>query len=193
MDIISVQKRDLTLKAKKMRKNGLIPGSVYGKAIGGSVDIQMDEATARRLIWKKREGSRLNLELDGKTIPVQIKEESVDSLTNEIMYINFQALKAGERVNSVVHIILKNTDKVTGLLENMITEVPYSAFPRNMIDTVTVDVDGMPIGTVLTVGDIEELATDKLDLQIDKDEIVLRISEKKSLAEEPAEETETAE
>ena len=41
-----------------------------------------------------------------------------------------------------------------------------------------VDVEGMPCGTVLTVGDIPELNSGKLDLQADKTEIVLRISDK---------------
>ena len=36
----------------------------------------------------------------------------------------------------------------------------------------------MPCGTVLTVGDIPELNSGKLDLQADKTEIVLRISDK---------------
>ena len=50
--------------------------------------------------------------------------------------------------------------------------------PEDMIDTITVDVEGMPCGTVLTVGDIPELNSGKLDLQADKTEIVLRISDK---------------
>ena len=186
----SAQKRDFSLKAKQMRRNGLIPGSVYGKSLPESISLQMDEAAARKLISCKREGSRVQLDLEGQSLPVQIKEAKVNTLNNEIQHINFQALTADERVNSVVHIILKNTEKVTGLLENMLSEVPYSAFPRDMVDTVTIDVDGMAIGSVVTVGDIPELASDKLELQIDKDEIVLRVVEKKIITDD--EDTEEA-
>lgn len=35
----------------------------------------------------------------------------------------------------------------------------------------------MPVGTVLTVGDIPELRSEKIDLQVDPEEIVLRISD----------------
>lgn len=81
-------------------------------------------------------------------------------------------------MNSVIHIFLTNTEKVTDALERMLMEIPYASLPEDMIDTITVDVEGMPCGTVLTVGDIPELNSGKLDLQADKTEIVLRISDK---------------
>lgn len=147
------------------------------------ISIQMDEGIARRLIRYKREGSKLKLDLDGQLIPVQIKEKTVNTLNNEILHISFQALKADQKVNSVIHIILKNTEKVTESLEGMLLEIPYAAFPEDMIDTITIDVDGMAVGTVITVADIPELVSEKIDLQVDREEIVLRISDKKHTAE----------
>ena len=44
-----------------------------------------------------------------------------------------------------------------------------------MIDTLTIDVDGLKTGDVLTVKDIPELMQEKIELQVDTDEIVLRI------------------
>ena len=104
------------------------------------------------------------MELDGKIIPVQINEKSVNTLNNEILHVSFQALAADQKVNSVIHLILKNADKITATLVSQLTEIPYAAFPKDMIDTITIDVDGMPVGTVLTVGDIPELVSDKIEL-----------------------------
>ena len=136
------------------------------------------EADARRLVEQKREGSKLKIVLDGQQIPVQIKEKAVNLLNNDILHLSFQALQADQKVNSVIHIFLTNTEKVTDALERMLMEIPYASLPEDMIDTITVDVEGMPCGTVLTVGDIPELNSGKLDLQADKTEIVLRISDK---------------
>ncbi len=61
----------------------------------------------------------------------------------------------------------------------MTSEIPYASLPEDMIDTITVDVDGMPVGTVLTIGDIPELNTEKIKLRVDKSEIILRISDVK--------------
>ena len=194
MECIRVQKRDFTLKAKKLRRNGMIPGSVFGKSLPEAISLQIDEVAARKLLTTKREGSRLNLDLDGQIIPVQIKEKNVNIINNEIIEISFQALKADEKANSVLYIVLKNTDKITDSVETQLLEIPYAAYPKDMIDTITIDVDGKPLGTTVTVGDIPELVNDKIDLQVDKDEIVYRIVEKKRVeAEDEEEETEETE
>ncbi len=179
MENINVQKRDFTVKAKKMRRLGMIPGSVSGKSFPDSISIQMEEAAARRLVRLKREGSKLVLNIDGQTVPVQIKEKSLNAVNNEILHLSFQALTADEKVNSVIHLILANDDKVEGTLDQMQFEIPYASLPEDMIDTITIDLDGMPTGTILTVGEIPELKSDKIDLQVDPESIVLRINDRK--------------
>ena len=178
MDMITVEKRDFAVKAKKLRRLGIVPGSVFGGPLREALALQLEEADARRLVEQKREGSKLKIVLDGQQIPVQIKEMAVNLLNNDILHLSFQALQADQKVNSVIHIFLTNTEKVTDALERMLMEIPYASLPEDMIDTITVDVEGMPCGTVLTVGDIPELNSGKLDLQADKTEIVLRISDK---------------
>lgn len=77
MNVITVDKRDFTVKAKQLRRSGIVPGNVFGGALSDSISIQMDEGIARRLIHYKREGSKLKLDLDGQLIPVQIKEKTL--------------------------------------------------------------------------------------------------------------------
>lgn len=180
METINVQKRDFNVKAKKMRRLGMVPGNVFGKSLPDSISIQMEEAVARRLIRLNREGSKLVMNIDGQTVPVQIKEKSLNTVNNEILHISFQALTADEKVNSVIHIIITNDEKIPGILEKIQLEIPYASLPEYMIDTITIDVDGMKAGTVLTVGEISELKSDKIELQVDPDSIVLRVSEKKN-------------
>ena len=180
METINVQKRNFNVKAKKMRRLGLVPGNVFGKSLPDSISIQMEEAVARRLIRFNREGSKLVMNIEGQTIPVQIKEKSLNKVNDEILNISFQALSANEKANSVIHIIIVNDEKIPGIVEKIQLEIPYASLPEYMIDTITIDVDGMKAGTVLTVGEIPELKSDKIELQVDLDSIVLRISEKQN-------------
>ncbi len=189
MSVITVEKRDFAIKAKQLRRSGIVPGSVFGGPLPDSISIQMNEATARKLVQSKREGSKLKLDLDGQLILVQIKEKTVNTLNNEILHISFQALKADQKVKSVIHIILKNTEKIMESLEAMLLEIPYAALPEDMIDTITIDVDKMGVGTIITVGDIPQLVSDKIDLQVGKEEIVLRIRERNLAARNVIEET----
>lgn len=107
-------------------------------------------------------------------------------MSGQVEHFGFQALSANKKVNSVTHIFLKNTELVPGTLEQMLFEVPFASLPADMIDTVTVDLDGMPAGTALTVKDIPEFQSDKIELQIDADSMVLRIVDKKRAVEEDA-------
>ncbi len=179
MDIIKVDKRALSVKPKKLRREGWVPGVVFGKSLEESIPVQMKEQEARKLIREKREGSKIELEIEGDRYPVQIKEKVCSMLTNEIEHISFQALKRGERVNSVIHIVLVNDDKISGILERMLLEIPYSSLPREMIDTITIDLDGVKPGTVVMVRDIPELMSDKLELKVDPESIVYRINERR--------------
>ncbi|QOX65636.1 50S ribosomal protein L25/general stress protein Ctc [Anoxybacterium hadale] len=178
MDNIRVQKRDTSLKAKQLRRSGFVPGNIFGGTLQESISIQIDEATARKLIRLKREGSKLRLTLDDQVIPVQIKEKEQNTLSEEILHISFQALRADQKVNSVIHILLKNMDKIAGILERIMLEIPYASLPADMIDTITIDLEGIRVGSVITVADIPELRDEKIDLQVDLDSIILRINDK---------------
>ena len=161
MDVIKVEKRNEQAKANQLRRSGLVPCCVYGGDLPESISIQMDQQTANRLFHTKREGS-------------------------QVEHFGFQALSANKKVNSVTQIFLKNTELVPGTLEQMLFEVPFASLPADMIDTVTVDLDGMPAGTTLTVKDIPEFQSGKIELQIDADSMILRIVDKKRAVEEAA-------
>ncbi|QSX04974.1 50S ribosomal protein L25/general stress protein Ctc [Sedimentibacter sp. zth1] len=190
MDIITVEKRNEKAKAKQLRRSGILPCCVYGGSLPEAISIQMDQITANKLFRNNREGSKIKLKLDEQIIPVQIKDKTDDLLREEIIHISFQALKADQKVNSITHIILKNTDKVKGILEKMLLEIPYAALPNDMIDTVSVDLDGLLVGSIITVGDIPEFKNENVDLQVDTDSIVLRVSETKQAVVESPETTE---
>ena len=61
-----------------------------------------------------------------------MKEREIDAIKGEIQHISFQILTKDEKVNSVIHILLTNEDKVSGQLEKMMMEIPYASLPGNM-------------------------------------------------------------
>ncbi|WP_342759848.1 hypothetical protein [Kineothrix sedimenti] len=62
-------------------------------------------------------------------------------------------------------------------------QIPHAAEPEYLLDTVTVNLENMPIGTILTIGNIPEFQSDKIELQADAGNIVLRNSDKKRVDE----------
>lgn len=77
MDVIKVEKRNKQEKAKQLRRSGLVPCCVYGGDLVEAISIQMDLQTANRLFHTKREGSKVDLDLDGRLIPAQNKEKYI--------------------------------------------------------------------------------------------------------------------
>lgn len=187
MNIITVESRNVLRKAKQLRRDGIVPCTIYGGALSESLLIQMDQNAAKRMLRSKQEGSKMEIELNSKIIPVQIKDIESNIINNEIIHICFQALEADKRVNSKAQIILENADKVVGVLEQMLFEVPYSAFPSDMIDTVAIDLDGLVGGSVLTLEDIPAFKNKNINLQVSSDSMILKISDRKGAALQVAE------
>ena len=179
MNSILAQKRDITAKPKQLRRSGIIPCIIYGAGLKESFSVQIDQSTARQILRTKRKGSKVNIQVEGKTYPTLIKDLEYNGLNNEILHISFQVLDAKKRFNSIADIVLVNKEKVSGVLEQMQMQVPHAAEPEYLLDTVTVNLENMPIGTILTIGDIPEFQSDKIELQADAGNIVLRISDKK--------------
>ena len=188
MDIINVERRDPKAKAKHLRRVGIVPCSVYGGALPEAISIQMDQQTANQMLRQKRNGSKVRLKLEGKTIPTQIKEHTRNSDNQNVEHISFQALKAGQTVNSVADVYRINADGARGVVEQMIDGIPYESLPEHMVDYVTLDLAGAVPGTVITAADIPELNTPHITLHIPADSIVLRIKKTKTAPQsEPAE------
>ncbi len=179
MNTILAQKRDQAAKAKQLRRSGIVPCVIYGASLKESLSVQIDQSTARQLQRTKRNGSKVNIQVDGKTYPTLIKDLEYNGMNNEILHISFQVLDARKKFNSVADIVLLNKEKVAGILEQMQMQIPHAAEPEYLLDTVTVNLENMPIGTTLTIGDIPEFQSDKIELQADAGSIVLRISDKK--------------
>lgn len=178
MDIITVEKRNEQLKAKQLRRKGIVPCCVYGGGLANSISIQMEQKTADKLLRVLRLGSKVQLKLDDQNIITQIKDKYFAN--GKVEHIDFQALDPQTKVNSVAHIILENSDVVTGVLDKMLMEIPYASLPKDMIDTVTVDLEGKAVGTTIAVKDIPEFLNENIELQVEIDSIILKISEKKS-------------
>ena len=161
MTTLKVQKRDMEIKAKKLRREGFVTGSLFGKEFDGAIPLKIEQKEAERIQRECLRGSQLYLELDGKTYDVLLKELDYDPMKHQIIEMDFQALVKGEKVHSVAEIVLHNKDKVVdGVLEQLLSEISYKAVPEAIVDRVDVDCSKLRLGDTLKVSDLE-IAQDK--------------------------------
>ena len=189
MTTLKAEKRDMSIKAKKLRREGFVTGNLFGKNIEGSIPVKIEKKEAERLLRDNDKGSQMMLELDGQSYDVLVKEIDYDSMKNQVTEIDFQTLVKGEKVHSVAEIVLLNKEKVIeGALEQSLEEISYKAFPEDLVDKVKIDVGSMRSGDSLKVKDLEIAKNNKIDVLTNPETMVVKVLESHGVPEETVEE-----
>ena len=181
MDTLKAEKRDMSTKAKRLRREGYVTGNVFGHAIKGSIPVKIEKKDAERLFKTKKKGSQIMLDVDGEQMDVLVKEIDYNPVKGQLEEIDFQALVSGEAVHSVAEVVLKNEAKVVGgVVELILEEISYKAVPSEMIETVEIDVGDMKPGDVLKVADLPIASNKNIHLKTDPEAVVVSVVAPKS-------------
>lgn len=193
MNTLKAETRDMSVKAKRLRREGYVTGNVFGREIEGSIPLKICARDVERLLKTCNKGSRLMLEADGKNYNVLIKEIDYDSMKNQVTEIDFQALVSGEKVHSVAEIVLLNHEKIIeGILQQRLAEIAFQALPDALVDKVEIDVGDMKIGDAVLVKDLPIASAEGIELTTDPEAIVVAVTRAHNVAVEETEKTEEA-
>ncbi len=177
MNTLKAEKRNMDVKAKRLRREGFVTGNIIGKEIEGSVPVRIPVLDAEKLIKFNGKGSQVKLDVDGQAYNTLIKDVDYDALRHQILEIDFQALVAGEKVNSVAEIILLRQEMInTGVLERPLTQISYRAVPDALVEKVEVDVGNLKVGDNILVKDLEIASNKDIEILTDPDAVVATVS-----------------
>lgn len=192
MNTLKAEKRDLAVKAKKLRREGYVTGNVFGKELEQSIPVKMLSSNVESLLKTTGKGGRILLDLDGQSYNVLIKEVDFNSMKHQITEIDFQVLVAGEKVHSVAEIELLNHDKVTnGVIQLHLEEISYRALPEDLTDRIQLDLDGVKVGDSIKVKDLPFAQNPQIELLTDPESIVVSVTEVRNTEEAETEEEAT--
>jgi large subunit ribosomal protein L25 len=79
----------------------------------------------------------------------------------------------------VVKVVLINRDKNQNIITQLIEEIPYNALPKNFVDEVVIDLDGIKAGSVIKIEDLDIFKNENIRLTIPEDTVVLTVAERK--------------
>ena len=177
MNTLSAEKRDMQIKAKKLRREGFVTGNVFCKNMEGSMPLKIEKKEAERILRTCNKGSQLILTVEGQKMPVLLKEIDYNAMKHEIVEMDFQALVKGEKVHSVAEVILVNAEKVaSGVVQEGLSEIAYKALPAALVDKVKVDVGNMKVGDTIRVKDLEIAKDKEIDLSTDPEAVVATVT-----------------
>ena len=178
MNTLKAEKRDMSIKAKKLRREGFVTGNLFGRELEDSIPLKFDKAEIEKLLKVESKGGQVMLEVAGETYDALIKEVDYNPLKGYVDEIDFQALVSNEKVHSVAEIHLVNLEKLSsGVPQQMLQEISFKALPAALVEKVEVDVGPLKIGDTIRVADLP-IAKDKdVDLMTDLDATVVTITE----------------
>ena len=194
MNTLKAEKRDLAVKAKRLRREGYVTGNIFGREVKGSIPVKIERKDVDRLLKTDNKGSQIMLDVEGTMYDVLIKDVEFNALAGRVDEIDFQALVSNEEVHSTAEVILLNHEKVVeGVLQLEMEEVAYKALPAALVDKVKIDVAEMKIGDAVKVKDLPLAAATGITLISDPEAVVVRVTPVRGGEVPEEEEEETAE
>ena len=140
--------------AEKIRKKGLVPGIVYGhKEANVAVAVSAEDLDRAIRVQHARV---LDLQLDGKTETVLIRELQWDYLGKSMLHIDFARVSASDRVKVPVPVELRGAPRATGggVLDQPLHTLHVECSPTQIPEAIRVDISNLTLGEPIHVKEL---------------------------------------
>jgi len=175
---LSAQIRTLTgKKAKKLRKQGLIPANIYGPEFKStSISINFKEFLNTYKIAK--ETGIVYLQLEKDEIPVLIKHIQKHPVSDEILHVDFRKIDLKKKIETEVPVKVVGTSEAVsqkgGVLLTQSEFLLVEALPEDIPQEIEVDISSIKdIGQEIKVADLKK--SDKYVIKTSPEKVVVSV------------------
>jgi large subunit ribosomal protein L25 len=178
--------------ARRRRRDGLVPGVVYG----GGRDARAFEVPEREVDRVLAgPGALIDVSFgDGAATPVVVKEQQRHPVRGSLVHLDLLEVKLDVEIESEVPVELLGTEdapgvKEGGVLEHVTRELTVRALPTAIPESIVADVSGMDINDTLQLSALE--APEGVEFVADEpDELTIATLSPPRIEEEPEPELE---
>ncbi|MGO8685315.1 MAG: 50S ribosomal protein L25 [Thermoleophilia bacterium] len=180
-----------TRSSKRLRKEGLIPGVLYGAGKPATA-IAVDDRDLRGATTTDAGlHAVLNVVFDGtKTAHVAIvKDVQLDPVKHHITHIDLQEIKLTDKIETTVTVHVEgvpNGVKMGGMLDVIGHEVTVEGLPTDIPEHLVINVEALEMGDVARVSDL--VVPDGVRVLEDAEEVICSVVAQRAGEEEGAEE-----
>lgn len=144
--------------ARRLRADGKIPAVVYGHGMD-PISVSVDRRELRQaLSGAAGMNTILDLTVDGTVYPSLIKDIQRHPVKRSVQHIDFIQVNLNEEIVVSIPVHLEGEAKDVsangGLVDLAMQELQVRTTPRNIPDSVIIDVSEMTMDTVIRVEDI---------------------------------------
>ena len=193
-NILAVNEREVKGKgpARKLRRDGFIPAVMYG--FKGAKSLSVHYAEFSKLFEEIGEHAIITLNVGEKEkIDVIVKSFQLDPVKRNIIHIDFLQIQEGQVLRTEIPVKVIGTSigiKKGGILEEFVRDIEIECLPRDIPDSITIDISELDIGDTVHIKDLT--VDDKLRILSNPEQVILAIG-MPSKIEEPVVEEEVEE
>jgi len=140
---------------KRLRDKGLVPGVIYGH----KQDVLAVTMPRLEVAQHLNRGAHLfDLNLDGASQKVLVKEVQYDHLGMEVIHVDFARVNLDEKVKVTIPIELKGTPKGEsdgGVLQQIVAMIEVECLVTEIPDMVRHNVSDMALNSILHISDLK--------------------------------------
>ncbi len=202
MDRLSLQAEErkiLGKKVKKLRKNGQLPGHVFGKGLE-TESVSVDGKTFLKTFAEAGETGLIDLKIGAEKVrPVLVRGVQYDPVSGQPIHIDFYQVNLSQKVKVPVPLVLigeqpESVHLGETIVLQTLNEVEVEALPADLVEKIEVDITALKnIDDAITVGQLN-FDRSKLTVSVSAEDIVVKLApavtaEMEKLMEEQAAET----
>ncbi|MFU7514846.1 50S ribosomal protein L25 [Clostridium sp. HCS.1] len=159
MNSLNLNKRDESIpnNAKKLRREGKVPGILYGKKIN-EIMFEVGELELCREISKNGEHGVISFDLNGKDYQGLIKDVQRDPVTHKIIHLDLEELDENKKIISTVPIYYEGEgllNKKGMVLQKEKDSIKVECTADNLPKYIKININGSNNGYVYRAGDLE--------------------------------------
>ena len=156
-----------------LRREGRMPGVVYNKEF--NVPVAFDAKAFDRVFREQGTSSLIDLDVDGDTHQVLVREVQMDKRRRRPVHVDFYAVTAGQKLEVYVPVIFEGEPagaEEGGQIDVQRREVGIYVLPSEIPHDITVDISALEIGDSIHIGEVRHLLPETAEI-VDDEELTL--------------------
>jgi large subunit ribosomal protein L25 len=146
-----------TRTMKRLRREGFVPGVVYGGGDGDCTSFKVETRALRQVLVQGQ--ALIDLKVGSKTRPVIVKDQQLHPVREEVMHIDLLEVRLDEKIQTTVAVHVEGGEeapgvKEGGVLEHVTHQLNIEALPTAIPDFISVDVSGMAIAATMHLSEL---------------------------------------
>lgn len=171
----------------RVRDHGHVPGVVYGQNTN-SRSVEVDKKVIDTILRNYGTSAFLDLDMNGDTTTVLIKEIQRHPVTNEIIHVDFQHIAYDKPIHTTIPIVLRGKEQVeskNSVVQQQLRELHISCLPQHMPENIELNISVLRPNQPLRVADVE-FGTE-LTILNDPEEIIASLTRSDRVIDDPGE------